>query len=44
MINLMSTGRKDDIESFFYILCFLYKGVLPVLEYINENIDKYNMA
>ena len=43
MINLMSSGRKDDLESFFYILCFLYKGKLPVTEFINENVDKFNL-
>lgn len=43
MVSLKSTGRKDDIESFMYILCYLYKGMLPVVEFINENIDNFNM-
>ena len=40
-ILLLSSSRKDDIESLIYILCFLYKGILPVTEFINNNIDKY---
>lgn len=44
MIKLMSTGRKDDIESFIYILCYLYQGNLPVVQFINENIEDLNMS
>jgi serine/threonine protein kinase len=35
MVNLKTTGRKDDLESLMYILCFLMKGTLPIIEYIN---------
>lgn len=44
MVNLQSTGRKDDLESLMYILCFLSKGTLPIIEYINHNIDKFKMS
>lgn len=44
MVKLLSTSRKDDIESFIYILCYLYKGLLPIIEFINENIDNFNMS
>lgn len=37
MIWLKSIGRKDDLESLFYILCFLYRGKIPVVEWINDN-------
>ena len=43
MVGLTSTGRKDDIESFLYILCYLYKDILPVVQFINDNIDNFNM-
>ena len=38
MINLKSTGRKDDLESLFYILTFLYKNTLPVIDYLEQNL------
>lgn len=41
MANLMTTSRKDDIESLMYIFCFLLTGTLPVIEFINQNIDKF---
>ena len=34
MIKELSIGRKDDIESLFYLLCYLSSGILPVLEYV----------
>ena len=43
-IMLKSTSRKDDIESLIYILCFLYTGILPVIEFINSNIDHFKMS
>jgi len=43
MVNLKSTSRKDDLESLMYILCFLYSGTLPIIEYINKNIDNFHM-
>ena len=43
MVALTSTGRKDDIESFLYVICFLHHGVLPVVKFINDNIDVFNM-
>lgn len=35
MVNLLTTSRKDDLESMMYILCFLNSGNLPILEFIN---------
>lgn len=35
MVNLLTTGRKDDLESMMYILCFLNSGTLPIIEFIN---------
>lgn len=26
-----------------YILCFLLRGTLPIIQYINENIEHFNM-
>ena len=44
MVNLLTTGRKDDVESIMYILCFLHSGVLPVIEFINKNAEKFEMS
>jgi len=44
MVNLLTTGRKDDIESMMYILCFLHSGILPVIEFINSNVEKFEMS
>jgi serine/threonine protein kinase len=44
MVNLLTTSRKDDLESLMYILCYLYKGVLPIIEFINMNIDNFHMS
>jgi hypothetical protein len=44
MVNLLTTSRKDDLESLMYILCYLYTGILPIIEFINQNIDNFNMS
>ena len=44
MVELMTTSRKDDLESLMYILCYLYSGKLPIIEFINKNIDKFHMS
>ena len=44
MVNLLTTARKDDIESMMYILCFLQSGILPVIEFINKNVEKFEMS
>lgn len=43
MSRLQTTSRKDDLESLIYILCYLLTGTLPVIHFINENIDKFEM-
>jgi casein kinase I homolog HRR25 len=37
-VNLMTTSRKDDLESLIYILCYLHTGTLPTLEFLNAKI------
>ena len=44
MIDLKTTGRKDDLESLMYILCFLNKGTLPIIDFINDNIANFHMS
>ena len=44
MVNLLTTGRKDDLESMMYILCFLHSGILPIIEFINSNVEKFEMS
>lgn len=44
MVNLKTTGRKDDLESLIYILCFLQRGTLPIIDYINNNIENFQMS
>jgi len=44
MVNLLTTSRKDDLESLMYIFCYLYTGILPIIEFINQNIDSLNMS
>jgi hypothetical protein len=43
-VNLLTTSRKDDLESLIYILCFLFRGVLPISEFINSNIDNIHFS
>jgi len=44
MINLKTTSRKDDLESLLYIMCFLHSGTLPIIEFINKNIQEFQMS
>mmetsp|Transcript_3089 Transcript_3089/g.4732 ORF Transcript_3089/g.4732 Transcript_3089/m.4732 type:complete len:265 (-) Transcript_3089:771-1565(-) len=44
MVELKTTSRKDDLESLMYILCYLHSGKLPIIEFINENIDDFHMS
>ena len=44
MVNLLTTSRKDDLESLLYIMCYLYSGTLPIIEFINQNIDNFDMS
>lgn len=39
MANCLTPGRKDDLESLIYILCFLFAGKFPIIEYIFNNYD-----
>ena len=44
MLRQQNAGRKDDLESLMYIFCYLYTGILPIIEFINQNIDSLNMS
>ena len=44
MINMNSTSRKDELESLILMLCFLLKGKLPVSEFMQQNIEKVQLA
>jgi hypothetical protein len=43
MVALMSTGRKDDLESLIYILCYLYSAKIPTIEFVNQHINSFHM-
>ena len=43
MVNKTSISRKDELESMMYILCFLYSGTLPIIEWLNKNIERIHM-
>ena len=43
MINKTSISRKDDLESMMYVLCFLFSGTLPIIEWLNKNIERIHM-
>lgn len=43
MVSLLSTGRKDDLESLIYILCYLYSATIPTIEFVNQQIDNFHM-
>ena len=44
MIDLKTKGRKDDIESLIYMICFMYSSTLPVIDYINQNLENLQMT
>lgn len=39
MVNQISISRRDDLESLMLLICYLKSGTLPVVEYINANLD-----
>jgi len=43
MAEKTSISRKDELESIMYVLCFLYSGTLPIIKWLNQNIDKFHM-
>lgn len=43
MVSKLSPGRKDDLESLIYILCFLHSGKLPIISWINKNQNNINI-
>jgi hypothetical protein len=40
---MKTPGRKDDLESLIYILCFLYSGSIPTIEFVNMHLDNFHM-
>ena len=43
MIQQKQLGRKDDMESLLYVLCYLRSGSLPVIDHINQLIEVMDM-
>ena len=43
MTNKTSICRRDELESIMYIVCFLYSGTIPILEWLNLNIERIHM-
>ena len=43
MIQMKTPGRKDDLESLIYILCFMRDGMVPTIEFVNIHIDSIQM-
>ena len=43
MIQMKTPGRKDDLESLIYILCFMRDGMVPTIEFVNMHIDNIQM-
>jgi hypothetical protein len=39
MVGLNTTGRKDDLESLMYVLCFLKNGSIPIVSYVNKQLS-----
>ena len=43
MVNQISISRRDDLESLMLLICYLKSGTLPVVEYINANLDSIDI-
>lgn len=43
MINQTSISRRDDLESLMYIVTYLKSGTLPVIDFINDQLDTLDM-
>jgi hypothetical protein len=43
MVNQISISRRDDLESLMLFLCYLKSGTLPVIDYINANMDNLDI-
>jgi casein kinase I family protein HRR25 len=40
MMNLRSPGRKDDLESLIYVICFLHSGSIPAMDEVKRDDDQ----
>lgn len=44
MVNQITVSRRDDLESLMLLVCYLKSGTLPVVEYINANLDHIDIS
>lgn len=39
LVRCLTPSRKDDLESLLYILCYVYSGKIPIIEYLFNNYE-----